>query len=194
MNIVFPQLPRNNHFPVLFAFLLDAVYFHCLENLPALLSVTTTFLSILYCSQIKGKKMGSPVALSALFLLLGSTPSIWSLNPDDPNVCSHWERWASSSALLFYSRLEFLELIPWTICYKRPQLNFNIYSQSPYGGIDRTAARGDQSQGAGRGCCRRWNTQANWSVYSHPNQSRQPQRLNNYSLRRAVSLMRNQRE
>lgn len=42
--------------------MLDAVYFHCLENVPALLSVTTqlksttTVLSILYCSQIKGKK------------------------------------------------------------------------------------------------------------------------------------------
>lgn len=42
--------------------------------------------------RLKEGKMGSPVALWALFLLLGPTSSIWSLNPDDPNVCSHWER------------------------------------------------------------------------------------------------------
>lgn len=36
------------------------------------------------------------------------------------------------------------------------------------------------SQGGGRDRSLRWNTQENWSVYSDPNQSRQPWSLNNY--------------
>eukprot|EP00064_Thunnus_orientalis_P004205 superscaffoldBa00000375_g4216 len=38
--------------------------------------------------------MGSSVALLALLLVLGFTAGVWSLNPDDPNVCSHWESYA----------------------------------------------------------------------------------------------------
>ncbi|TNN86926.1 Multiple epidermal growth factor-like domains protein 11 [Liparis tanakae] len=38
--------------------------------------------------------MGSSVALPALLLVLGFTTNVWSLNPDDPNVCSHWESYA----------------------------------------------------------------------------------------------------
>ncbi|TKS73504.1 Multiple epidermal growth factor-like domains protein 10 [Collichthys lucidus] len=38
--------------------------------------------------------MGSSAALLALPLVLGLTASVWSLNPDDPNVCSHWESYA----------------------------------------------------------------------------------------------------
>ncbi|KAK5902181.1 hypothetical protein CesoFtcFv8_007465 [Champsocephalus esox] len=38
--------------------------------------------------------MWSSVALPALLLVLGSTYNVWSLNPDDPNVCSHWESYA----------------------------------------------------------------------------------------------------
>jgi len=32
-----------------------------------------------------------PLALPVL-AVLGLIISAWSLNPDDPNVCSHWER------------------------------------------------------------------------------------------------------
>ncbi|XP_042183551.1 uncharacterized protein megf11 [Oncorhynchus tshawytscha] len=44
-------------------------------------------------------KMGTiPLALTLTLVLLAvlgfTTPSVWSLNPDDPNVCSHWESYA----------------------------------------------------------------------------------------------------
>lgn len=44
-------------------------------------------------------RMGSSVALQTLVLVLALTTSVWSLNPDDPNVCSHWERWALPSCV-----------------------------------------------------------------------------------------------
>lgn len=41
---------------------------------------------------VSDRAMGSLVALSTLLLVLGWTAHVWTLNPDDPNVCSHWER------------------------------------------------------------------------------------------------------
>lgn len=38
--------------------------------------------------------MGSIEVLLALVLVQGFKTLVWGLNPDDPNVCSHWERWA----------------------------------------------------------------------------------------------------
>lgn len=47
--------------------------------------------------------MGSSSALPLLLLSLVFPCGVWSLNPDDPNVCSHWERWGRSR-LRFYER------------------------------------------------------------------------------------------
>ncbi|CAF98351.1 unnamed protein product [Tetraodon nigroviridis] len=38
--------------------------------------------------------MGLPVTVMAVFLVLLAT-GVQALNPDDPNVCSHWERSAT---------------------------------------------------------------------------------------------------
>ncbi|KAF3688778.1 Multiple epidermal growth factor-like domains protein 11 [Channa argus] len=38
--------------------------------------------------------MGLSDALLTLLFVLGLTTGAWSLNPDDPNVCSHWESYA----------------------------------------------------------------------------------------------------
>lgn len=40
--------------------------------------------------------MGVPVTIMAVFLVLLAT-GVQTLNPDDPNVCSHWERWVQTS-------------------------------------------------------------------------------------------------
>lgn len=40
--------------------------------------------------------MGFPVTIMAVFLVLLAT-GVQTLNPDDPNVCSHWERWVQTS-------------------------------------------------------------------------------------------------
>lgn len=102
--------------------------------------------------------MGSRAALLALLLVVCLTSGVWSLNPDDPNVCSHWERWALSSVV--FATLHWISDWRWGIrCgfgssgskKKAPNdpgtfsvhllhtlSKFRIYPQSPYGHIDLT--------------------------------------------------------
>ncbi|KAK6290809.1 hypothetical protein J4Q44_G00387920 [Coregonus suidteri] len=39
-------------------------------------------------------RLALTLTLVLLAVLGFTTPSVWSLNPDDPNVCSHWESYA----------------------------------------------------------------------------------------------------
>ncbi|XP_013887580.1 multiple epidermal growth factor-like domains protein 11, partial [Austrofundulus limnaeus] len=41
-----------------------------------------------------GVRRVSPLPLLLLYLLNNSVSKVWTLNPDDPNVCSHWESYA----------------------------------------------------------------------------------------------------
>lgn len=129
-------------------------------------------------------RMGSSVALLAVLLVLGLTTGVWSLNPDDPNVCSHWERWASSSRV-YLSTLNFsfkrecaasliLQLFLSVPAAPRAlnQSSRSILRVHTAVSISHCSSR--QALRDGRSCGFKWNTQANWSVYSHPNQSRQP--------------------
>lgn len=61
----------NTHFPFLLSF-------------PSLPSASLTGL-------VMGPVRASPLAQPVL-VVLGLVIGVWSLNPDDPNVCSHWER------------------------------------------------------------------------------------------------------
>lgn len=112
----------------------------------------TTCLSFLSPLRVK---MGSSVAPLAPLLLLGLISSVWSLNPDDPNVCSHWERWASSTRLhiLHCCTSWHFPGLTWSIpklsqctCYKWSELKFNIHSQSPYSSIDLTQLESPSSE------------------------------------------------
>ena len=69
--------------------------------------------------------MGSSVAPLAVLLVLGLTTGVWSLNPDDPNVCSHWERWASSSRV-YHSTLNF-SFKRRVLCIVDPAAFFSVY-------------------------------------------------------------------
>lgn len=127
-------------------------------------------------------KMGSSVARLAPLLLLGLISSVWSLNPDDPNVCSHWERWALSTRLYILhcctsSISQGWHGRSWNFLNVPATNALNLSSTSILKvqiavSISHSSSR--QAQSGGRGCSFRWNTQANWSVYSHPNQSCQP--------------------
>lgn len=139
----------------------------------------TTCLSFLSPLRVK---MGSSVAPLAPLLLLGLISSVWSLNPDDPNVCSHWERWASSTRLHilhccisgisqgWHGRSRNFLNVPATNALNLSSTS--ILKVHIAVSISHSSSR--QVQSGGRGCSFRWNTQANWSVYSHPNQSCQP--------------------
>lgn len=67
------------------------------EPITSALKVKSSFLTVWLCffKDTARRTMGArgvlPPALLWL-ILFGSMSAVWPLNPDDPNVCSHWER------------------------------------------------------------------------------------------------------